>query len=223
MGNTVESMTQYEADNYNNPDVFTYLVGDKKPSHTLPPPIPEEELERDKTLEVPVYDPNTFNIYNIPPEDRHSTLKYGQFKRETLLNHNFARRNARLPDLQWSDKASTRAKNRVNSIINKENCVVTPRGRKQNVYQSMKKPVNMYDAVQSWHQECNYYDPTKKNPTNFDDVRQFTQLAWQRNKGVGCHEGQCGDKHFLVCDYDRGNYKNQFRRNVSTTACPKIF
>ncbi len=220
MGNTLELMTQEEADNYNNPDFFDYLIQPgSKPGHTLPPPIPEEELESSRgDIEVPTYDPYTFWK---PPleEDKHSTLKYANFRRNVELNHNFSRNKMNVKNLSWRDKPAKRAKNRVNRIINKENCIVTPMGRKQNVYQTMDKPVDMYDAVQKWYSQCLDYQGSQKNPPNFNQVRNFTQLAWKNNDGVGCAEGSCGDINFVVCDYSNGNNRNQFRRNVDKTKC----
>jgi len=101
-----EYMTQKEADNYNNPNFFDYLIEQgSTPGFTLPPPISEEDLENGNDKYVPpVYDPSTFWTDYIPPEDRHSILKYSQFKRNVNLNHNFARGNMGLNKLKWDPK-----------------------------------------------------------------------------------------------------------------------
>jgi pathogenesis-related protein 1 len=134
--------------------------------------------------------------------------------KQLIDQHNFARSEVGVSDIEWSSKLAIVAQNYANYLA-RTSCNLIHSGNNkfgENLFWGSGKYYSALDASVSWYEEKELYNYQKVTETNNHDVGHYTQIIWKNTKYVGVGVAKCSNGSYIyVANYfPPGNYIGQY-------------
>uniref|UniRef100_A0A2N9GP97 SCP domain-containing protein n=1 Tax=Fagus sylvatica TaxID=28930 RepID=A0A2N9GP97_FAGSY len=131
--------------------------------------------------------------------------------KEFLSAHNKIRRLYNEPPLKWDRKLARYARRWASKRFLDCRMVHSYGPYGENLFWGKHDHWTPAQAVQSWADEHQFYDPMKRECVQGQMCGHYTQVVWRDTTHVGCSSINCQDGGmYVICVYDPpGNYVNE--------------
>jgi pathogenesis-related protein 1 len=156
----------------------------------------------------------SFN-FNFAQEIATTGSKVSEIEAKELINqHNFARAEVGVSEIEWSSKLASVAQKYANYLAS-SSCSMKHSENKnygENLFWGSGKYYSALDASNSWYEEKQLYSYEKVSDTNFHDVGHYTQMIWRNTTQVGVGVAKCSDGSYIYVAnyYPQGNYIGEY-------------
>jgi pathogenesis-related protein 1 len=107
--------------------------------------------------------------------------------KQLIDQHNFARSEVGVSNVEWSEKLASIAQNYANYLARTSCNLIHSNNHKlgENLFWGSGKYFSALDASASWYEEKELYTYEQINEYNNQNVGHYTQMIWKNTKFVG--------------------------------------
>lgn len=128
-----------------------------------------------------------------------------------LERHNFYRLEVGVEEIKYSDELANVA-NEWAKKLKKQGCTFKHNDNAygENMAKGTVGSFTIYDAIDSWASEKEFYDYKKNKCESGKTCSHYTQVIWKNTTEVGCAKTICDGSVIWICNYNPpGNFIGQ--------------